>query len=91
METIPRSSTPSTLSLHDSPADVYTYVKVQTGGNEGSRKLVTAPLPQLRPITETDLTMNGNKAPMPREPLWVPTIQKLIYGSEFGIDCTPST
>ena len=59
-------------------------IEVQTGGNQGSRKLVTAPLPQLRPITELNLTMDGSKAPMPREPLWVPTIQKLIYGSEFG-------
>ena len=59
-------------------------IEVQTGGNEGSRKLLTAPLPSLRPITELNLTMNGNKAPMPREPLWVPSINQLIYGSEFG-------
>lgn len=59
-------------------------IEVQTGGNQGSRKLLTAPLPSLRPITELNLTMNGQKAPMPREPLWVPSINRLIYGSEFG-------
>ena len=59
-------------------------IEVQTGGNQGSRKLLTAPLPSLRPIKENHLTMNGQKAPMPREPLWVPSINRLIYGSEFG-------
>ena len=77
---------PSTLSFSymTRSTDNLFMIEVQTGGNEGSRKLLTAPLPQLRPITEMNLTMNGSKAPMPREPLWVPTIQKLIYGSEFG-------
>ena len=77
---------PSTLSFSymTRSTDTLYMVEVQTGGNEGSRKLLTAPLPQLRPITETNLTMNGDKAPMPREPLCVPTIQKLIYWSEFG-------
>lgn len=77
---------PSTLSFSYMTRSIDTLfmIEVQTGGNEGSRKLFTAPLPQLRPITEMNLTMNDSKAPMPREPLWVPTIQKLIYGSEFG-------
>ena len=64
--------------------DTLFMIEVQTGGNQGSRKLISAPLPQLRPITEMNLTMDGSKAPMPREPLWVPTIQQLVYGSEFG-------
>ena len=44
---------PSTLSFSymTRSTDNLFMIEVQTGGNQGSRKLVTAPLPQLRPIT----------------------------------------
>ena len=58
--------------------------EVQTGDSPGTRKILEVTLPALKPIREIELTMNGKPAPMPREALWIPTIKKHVYATEFG-------
>ncbi len=58
--------------------------EVQTGDSKGTRKVLVAPLPSLNPIREVELKLNGEPAPMPREALWIPSIERHVYASEFG-------
>ncbi len=58
--------------------------EVQTGDSQGTRNVLVAPLPSLSPIQEVSLELDGKPAPMPREALWIPSIERHIYASEFG-------
>ncbi len=75
---------PLSFSYITRSTDTLFITEVQTGASDGSRKVLQVPLPSLSPIREVELQMNGEKAPMPREALWIPTIQQHIYASEFG-------
>lgn len=79
-----RLPSPLSFSYITRSEDALYITEVQTGDSPGTRKILEVPLPALKPIREIHLTMNDDTAPMPREALWIPTIEKHIYATEFG-------
>lgn len=50
----------------------------------GPRRVLKVPLPELTPIRNIRLHNGSIPAPMPREALWVPTINRLVIAPDFG-------
>jgi hypothetical protein len=52
--------------------------------NRGPRRILKVPLPEGTPVRNVRINQEMGPAPMPREMIWVPTIDKLIVAPDFG-------
>ena len=74
---------PLSFSYIDRTEDSLLLMTVQAA-NYGPRRLLRVPLPELNPVRNLRLQGSEHKVPMPREFLWIPSIEKIIYAPNFG-------
>ena len=74
---------PLSFSYVEKTKDSLLLLTVQAA-NHGPKRLLKVPLPELKPIRNIRLNNPNLIVPMPREFLWIPSIEKIVYAPNFG-------